>query len=878
MKKTITDKKKAQEESKEAVKKEAKPFISAANIHLIRLIIFLICILIFVSLYGYSSQDPLLKSPFSSQVELDNYIGAIGAFISGWLVYFFGIYSYLAPVFILALTFNLLFKYIVTSFRKFVGFFLLAFILFPLATYYEWHVLEIIGGGYLGAFIYQSALTYLNTLGSLILFYSFIPLAIECFFPRIIAKTLNIFYLAYAKSIGRLFEKKKDKQKTLAISENKDNSKDFEDDFNADFDDDFNNDFDNNEDEYLYDDFYKEDEDDKKDNYYYDDDDDLDSESEKKQEKKESSFSFFGFMKKKEKSDEDKPFALPKKESSFSFKKKNHTIDPFDRPYDTDEYVEYDEYDEYVEYDEYDNFDSSYNDDITDLDESYIAQESDSKPSRAARTKLYASPKARKKRPTLRNLHLPTTRLLLSSSDTEIKVDQKELDAKGALLIRVLKNYGIIASLVRITTGPVITMFEVRPSAGTKISKITALGKELALNLKATSIRFQAPVLGSDTVGIELPSAHRATVSFKEVLDSKEFKDSTSLLSLALGKNISGQPVSLSLAKMPHLLVAGATGMGKSVCLNSIILSLLYKAKPHEVKLLLIDPKVVEFGIYEGLPHLVHPVVMNMEEAKHALAWAVNEMERRYKLISDLGARGLDSYNKIISDSKEELPIKKQQLFSQEELDENLYHEKLPYIVIMIDELSDLLMEFGKEVQTPIARLGQKARAAGIHMILATQRPSVDVVTSLIKANLPTRFALGVVSPFDSKTILGEYGAESLLGKGDMLVRSEGGRIQRLHGAFVPDADVAKIIDFWKKQQEPDYKFDLSEMAEDVNHSFGHESNNSDRDVLFDKAAAFAPTMKKFSVCGLQRHLNIGFNRASNLRDQLIREGVIHLD
>ncbi len=886
MKKNSQDKKKTSVEPAKTAK--------SSNLHIVKLIVFLICVLIFVSLYSYSSQDPLITSFFNNNIELDNNIGIIGAFVSGWLVYFFGIYAYLVPLFILSLTFNILFKYLITSFRKFVGVLLLVFVFFALSTYYEWKILDIVGGGFVGAYLYQHALMLLNPLGSLIFFYSLLPLAIECFFPRIIAKTLHVFYLCYALTLGKLFtkvqEKKQAKKELLALEEHKE--KDFDDAYiyDAEYDDDYDdayaddfddtyddknfdkkNKFDKDRDSNRYDDDLDDfddslEYDDYKDNHYEDNDE---YDSIQKEGVKKSTFSkMFGFLNKKKKDDtfSEQAFELPEKESAEKFRKKRNVIDPFERPYDDD--------------DDFDgNFDNNFDEEaITDLSEEYITKSSaPSQASRAARTKLYASPRPRKRKPIPKNLHLPTPKLLSTTQTTEVKVNQKEIDAKGALLIRVLQEFNIQAILVRITTGPVVTMFEVRPAAGTKVSKITSLGTDLAMKLKATSVRFQAPVLGSDTVGVEIPNSNRAIVSFKEMLESKEFKDSPSLISLALGKNISGQPTSVSLAKMPHLLVAGATGTGKSVCLNTILLSILYKAKPHEVKLLLIDPKMVEFAIYDDLPHLVHPVVTNMDEVKYALAWLVTEMERRYNLLSDLGTRNLDSYNKIIEDSKEEIAIKKQQKFTPEELEENPYHEKLPYIVLMIDELADLIMEFGKEVETPIARLGQKARAAGIHMVLATQRPSVNVVTAIIKANMPTRISLSVVSPHDSRTILDTYGAETLLGNGDMLLKAEGGRIQRLHGAFVPDADVAKIVDFWKKQQGPDYKFDFSQMLEEEN-SLAHDFQNNEKDVLFDKAAEFAPTMRKFSVCGLQRHLNIGFNRASNLRDQLVREGVIHLD
>ncbi len=439
------------------------------------------------------------------------------------------------------------------------------------------------------------------------------------------------------------------------------------------------------------------------------------------------------------------------------------------------------------------------------------------------------------------------------------------LESKGVTLMTCLGNFGIQGELVGITPGPVVTMFEIRPAPGVRVSRIANLSDDLALALKAVAVRIQAPVPGTDTVGIEIPNEVRETVCLRELLASSAFQNSASLLTLALGKDIAGIPAVADLAGMPHMLVAGATGAGKSVGINSIILSLLYKARPDEVKLLLVDPKRVEMAIYADLPHLVHPVVTEMAMAKNALEWAVSEMERRYCDIARAGVRNILDYN---------AKLKAQGAQREDAL---LGLEVFPYLVIIIDELADLMLVGAKEVETSIVRLAQLARAAGIHLILATQRPSVDVVTGLIKANFPCRISFQVSSKHDSRTILDAVGAEHLLGRGDMLFKPGGGKFQRMHGAFVSDATVSTVVNYWKSQQKPDYRLDFSEWGasqESDSAGFGHNTDVS-ADPMYAEAVEFVQGQGKASISLIQRRFRIGFNKAARLVEQMEQDGLI---
>jgi len=435
--------------------------------------------------------------------------------------------------------------------------------------------------------------------------------------------------------------------------------------------------------------------------------------------------------------------------------------------------------------------------------------------------------------------------------------------------------------------GPVITRYEIEPATGVKGSVIVNLSKDLARALSLTSIRVVETIPGKSLMGLELPNARRQSVRLTEILGSQVYADASSPVTLALGHDIAGRPVVADLARMPHLLVAGTTGSGKSVGINAMLLSLLYKAEPAEVRLILIDPKMLEMSTYEGIPHLLAPVVTDMRQAGHALNWCVGEMERRYKLMSKLGVRNLSGYNSRIADAARRDEVIGNPFSLTPEAPEPL--GKLPVIVVVIDELADLMMVVGKKIEELIARLAQKARAAGIHLILATQRPSVDVITGLIKANIPTRIAFQVSSRIDSRTILDQMGAEALLGQGDMLYMPPGtGLPMRVHGAFVSDDEVARVVAHWKALAEPDYIEGILEgsSAEAVDPGsavgFGglqttlqEAGVDGESDALYDQAVAVVLQHKRASISLVQRHLRIGYNRAARLLEQMEKSGLV---
>lgn len=463
---------------------------------------------------------------------------------------------------------------------------------------------------------------------------------------------------------------------------------------------------------------------------------------------------------------------------------------------------------------------------------------------------------------------LPPLDLLEAAPPSKGITPRAVLEEKGRSLMTCLKDFGIQGELVGITPGPVVTMFEVRPAPGVRVSRIANLSDDLALALKAVAVRIQAPVPGTDTVGIEIPNEARETVCLKELLGSELFRQSKSLLTLALGKDIAGLPAVADLASMPHLLVAGATGAGKSVGINSIILSLVYKARPDQVKLLLVDPKRVEMAIYADLPHLVHPVVTEMQLAKNALEWAVSEMEQRYNAIARAGVRNIADYNAKVEGWKGHAPEGLEDL------------ERMPYLVIVIDELADLMLVAAKEVETSIVRLAQLARAAGIHLILATQRPSVDVVTGLIKANFPCRISFQVTSKHDSRTILDTVGAEQLLGRGDMLFKPPGGKFRRMHGAFVSDRNVNAVVEYWKRQLKPEYHVDFTDWAPEgaaTGVLGGPNGGGGDvaSDPLYNEAVEFVRQQGKASISLIQRKFRIGFNKAARFVEQMEQDGII---
>lgn len=460
---------------------------------------------------------------------------------------------------------------------------------------------------------------------------------------------------------------------------------------------------------------------------------------------------------------------------------------------------------------------------------------------------------------------------LLDVYETENhKPDWKKLEENKAVLEEKLSDFGVQGRVMDIGPGPVITMYEYAPAPGIKISRIVGLADDLAMALKAISIRVVAPIPGKAAIGIEIPNLTRAMVAIRAVIESEAFSKSAFPLTIALGKDITGQPVVANLGKMPHLLIAGATGTGKSVCINTLLSGLLYRNTPDDMRLLLIDPKRIELNSYEGIPHLIHPVVTDAKMATRALKWAVGEMELRYKLLADKNVRNIESYNRAVARDKQKEP-KPADDGNNEEV---LKHHHLPYLVIIIDELADLMMVASREVEESIIRLAQMARAAGIHLILATQRPSVDVLTGIIKANIPTRISFQVSSRIDSRTILDASGAESLLGAGDMLFLPPGtAKIQRIHGAFISENEVGRLTKFWAAQQ----------LAEDplVERVDFHEQSSSDDmleeelDEKYEEAIDLVVETKQASISMLQRRLRVGYNRAARMIEMMEYQGIV---
>lgn len=442
-----------------------------------------------------------------------------------------------------------------------------------------------------------------------------------------------------------------------------------------------------------------------------------------------------------------------------------------------------------------------------------------------------------------------------------------------------LLDFGIDVTVVAVHPGPVITRFELQLAAGVKVSKLTALAKDLARSLSVISVRVVEVIPGKTVVGIELPNPQRQVVRLTSVLSADVYQQAHSPLTLALGVDIAGHPMVVDLAKMPHLLVAGTTGSGKSVGINAMILSLLFKATPEEVRLILVDPKMLELSVYDGIPHLLTPVVTDMKEAASALRWCVNEMERRYRLMASLGVRNIAGYNTRVSEAAAAgAPLKDPLWKPTDSMDsEAPVLKSLPYVVVVIDELADMMMVVGKKVEQLIARIAQKARAAGIHLILATQRPSVDVLTGLIKSNIPTRISFQVSSKIDSRTILDQQGAEQLLGHGDMLYLAPGtGAPLRVHGAFVDDREVHRIAEDWRARGEPEYMEDILSTPGDGEGGFGEESEGGgETDALYDQAVEFVLQTRKASISAVQRRFKIGYNRAARLVEDMERAGVV---
>ncbi|MGA9574523.1 MAG: DNA translocase FtsK 4TM domain-containing protein [Lysobacterales bacterium] len=480
---------------------------------------------------------------------------------------------------------------------------------------------------------------------------------------------------------------------------------------------------------------------------------------------------------------------------------------------------------------------------------------------------------------------LPPLDLLDEPHDQLPGYSEPALQALSKQVELKLADFGVQVDVVAVHPGPVITRFELEPAAGVKSAQIMGLAKDLARGLSIVSVRVVEVIPGKSTIGLEIPNTNRQMVFLSEILRSEAYEKSSHPLTLSLGKSISGRPVVANLARMPHLLVAGTTGSGKSVALNAMILSLLYKSGPEEVRLVMIDPKMLELSIYADIPHLLAPVVTDMKEAANALRWCVAEMERRYRLMSAEGVRNLTGFNKKVRDAIEAGKPLKDPLFKPDEFnpdEEAPDLEHLPYIVVIIDELADMMMILGKKIDELIARLAQKARASGIHLILATQRPSVDVITGLIKANIPTRIAFQVSSRVDSRTILDQMGAEQLLGHGDMLYMPPGTAIpERVHGAFVDDHEVHAVVNYLKSLGEPNYVDEIleeSQMTTDgltISASGIPKETPSDQDELYDEAVAWVTESRKASISSVQRHLRIGYNRAARIIEEMESSGVV---
>ncbi len=478
---------------------------------------------------------------------------------------------------------------------------------------------------------------------------------------------------------------------------------------------------------------------------------------------------------------------------------------------------------------------------------------------------------------------LPPLTLLDQAMPSGKGYSDEELEALSRLVELKLQDFRIQAEVTAVHPGPVVTLFELQLSPGTKASKVTNIARDLARALSTISVRVVEVIPGKSVIGLEIPNTHREMVYLSETLQSREYEEARSPLTIGLGKDISGTPVVADLGKMPHGLIAGTTGSGKSVAINAMVLSLLFKATPDQVRLIMIDPKMLELSVYEGIPHLLTPVVTDMKEAANALRWCVGEMERRYKLMAALGVRNIAGYNRKVLDAERSGEPLKDPLFTQDptatELLETPLLTTLPYIVVIIDELADMMMVVGKKVEELIARLAQKARAAGIHLLLATQRPSVDVITGLIKANIPTRLAFQVSSRIDSRTILDQMGAEQLLGHGDSLYLPPGGSIpQRVHGAFVDDHEVHAVVEYLKQTGKPEYIHDIvqepTEAIPGLNDGVG-AGDVENSDPLFDGAVRIVTESRRASISSVQRRLKVGYNRAARLIEEMERVGIV---
>jgi len=540
-----------------------------------------------------------------------------------------------------------------------------------------------------------------------------------------------------------------------------------------------------------------------------------------------------------------------------------------------------------------DDYDEFYDED----EEEYEEEEEEEEPIKKKRSLFKKKKKPLVQRPTRLSRQ---TRLPLSSDESQYTIppiellqwpennyndepdlSEEALEKNAKLLESVLADFGVYGQITKVSPGPVVTLYELEPSPGTRSSRVISLADDIARNMSAASVRV-AVIQGRNVIGIELPNKSREIVYLRELLSSEEYTDHKGSIPLVLGKDISGSPIITDMARMPHLLVAGTTGSGKSVAINTMILSLLYRLPPQKCRFIMIDPKMLELSVYEGIPHLLAPVVTDPKKAVVALKWTVREMEERYRAMSKLGVRNVDGYNMRLKEAakNDENLMRTVQTGFDKETGKPIYEEQpldltpLPYIVVIVDEMADLMMVAGKDIEATIQRLAQMARAAGIHILMATQRPSVDVITGTIKANFPTRVSFQVTSKIDSRTILGEQGAEQLLGLGDMLYMAGGGRVTRVHGPFVSDNEVEEVVKFLKTQGEPEYLDEVTkDTSEGSSDAFG--SSGGSGDDIYDKAVDIVLRTQRASISFVQRKMSIGYNRAATLIERMEEEGII---
>ena len=816
---------------------------------LVGLFFIFISLLIGLSLWTYNISDPTLNQSVSASIEIKNSAGTFGAYLAGFLADMFGFVAYIWVLFFFAMGLGFISKWFVIPWHSMLGYMILFVCLITFSEAFALGIGDVVGGGVLGAWLYALFHMYFNPVGSAFIWIFLLMIGFELCFH---VSWVNFFSKVVTTSVKQSKTVAQKMPRSLPKGMSKGLPK-------------------------------------------------ISIPSRKKGEasgldtKKSDSGNISGSGVFSDKSDVKKdskdnielsikdPLGFSSKQLEFEEEYENAWDNEddsanswgFSAKHATDKHATDKNTSDRNTADDKKNNNSG---------KGVIAQDGEQKEEKKKsfwRSVFFADD------PETHSFDLPSIELLSAIPAEEGMPSKASLDAKGVSLMQCLLDFNVQGTLAGILPGPVVTMFEIRPDRGVKAKRFEVLSKDIAMAIKAIAVRVQAPIPGTDTVGIEVPNDKRQMVSFREIIQSDAFTKSNSVLSLGLGKDIFGKPVCSKLEEMPHLLVAGATGAGKSVCLNSIILSILYKARPHEVKMLLIDPKRVELAMYADLPHLVHPVVTDMDLAKNALLWAIDEMDQRYQLFQNHKVRNFTEYNDMVksvaksgaSEAKDDnhknsTEETKQDTTQKANKNSSNGAKPLPSIVIIVDELADLMMQKGKDVEASIVRLAQLARAAGMHLIIATQRPSVDVVTGLIKANFPSRIAFQVTSGIDSRTILDAMGAEALLGKGDMLFKPRSGGLQRMHGAFVTDEEVRSVVDFWKKDKKFEYTVDFTKYGAHATESVFGDLDES-HDPMFDAILERIMEMEEVSISMLQRHFKLGFGRAGRIMDQLERDGIV---